>query len=92
MAEKMMEQSPQTQGSVTAVGKRLGTLTRMAEDLWTGNMRLVRRGLQRGLWKVEDWADEAALYIRRHPYRVLGLALGSGLAVGVFLGARLGRK
>jgi len=92
MAEKVMEQSPQTQTSVTAVGKRLGTLTRVAEDLWTGNMRVVRRGLQRGLWKIEDWADEAALYVRRHPYRVLGLALGSGLAIGVFLGARFGRK
>jgi|DewCreStandDraft_1066081.scaffolds.fasta_scaffold00010_108 ElaB/YqjD/DUF883 family membrane-anchored ribosome-binding protein len=92
MTEKVMEQSPQTHGSAIAVGKRLGALTRMAEDLWMGNMRLVKRGVQRGLWKLEDWTDEAALYIRRHPYRVLGLALGSGLAVGVFLGARFGRK
>lgn len=88
-----MEQSPHTQENVTTVvSKRLGTLARLAEDLWSGNMRLVKRGVQRGLWKVEDWADEAALYIRRHPYRVLGLALGSGLAIGAFLGARFARK
>ncbi len=92
MVEKAMEQSPQTHGRVIAVGKRLGALTRVAEDLWTGNRRLVKRGLQRGLWKIEDWADGAALYVRRHPYRVLGLVLGSGLALGVFLGARFGRK
>jgi ElaB/YqjD/DUF883 family membrane-anchored ribosome-binding protein len=92
MVEKVMEQSPQSQGRLTTVGQRLGELTHVAEDLWAGNMRLLKRGVQRGLWKVEDWADEAALYIRRHPYRVLGLALGSGVAVGVLLGIRFGRK
>jgi len=92
MVEKVMEQSPQSQGRLTTVGQRLGALTHVAEDLWAGNMRLLKRGVQRGLWKVEDWADEAALYIRRHPYRVLGLALGSGVAVGVLLGIRFGRK
>ncbi|GBC77452.1 hypothetical protein HRbin08_00930 [bacterium HR08] len=92
MTERTMEQAPQTQGRLTTMGKRLGALTSAAGDLWAGNMRLVKRGVQRGLWKVEDWADEAVLYIRRHPYRVLGLALGSGFAVGVLLGARFGRK
>jgi hypothetical protein len=92
MTEKVVEPSPHAHGRLTAVGKRLGALTGVAEDFWTGNMRWVKRGLQRGMWKVEDWADEAALYIRRHPYRVLGLALGSGFAVGVFLGARFSRK
>ncbi len=93
MTEKMMNQSPsQVQGRLTSAGKRFDAITHAVADLWMGNLRWVKRGVQRGLWKVEDWADEAALYIRRHPYRVLGLALGSGLAVGALLGARLGRK
>ena len=55
-------------------------------------LKRVRRG---GVEALEDFKEETAHYVKRQPFRAVGIAAGIGLLVGVVvggIGARLGRE
>jgi ElaB/YqjD/DUF883 family membrane-anchored ribosome-binding protein len=56
------------------------------------NVRVVRRAVVAGRHAVEDCAAETTLQVRRHPFMVVGLAVGIGSLFGCLVGFALGRR
>jgi ElaB/YqjD/DUF883 family membrane-anchored ribosome-binding protein len=72
--------------------------TSMARDVGEEGVhaarRVIKRVRRRGVEALEDFREEAAHYVKRQPFRAVGIAAGVGLLVGVVvggIGARLGR-
>jgi ElaB/YqjD/DUF883 family membrane-anchored ribosome-binding protein len=56
------------------------------------NVRDARRAVARGRRVAEDYVDEAALQVRRHPLSAVGIAVTAGILAGCVLGFALGRR
>lgn len=56
------------------------------------NVREARRAVARGRRAAEDYADEAALQVRRHPLSALGIAVTTGILAGCVMGFLMGRR
>ena len=63
-----------------------------ALEAFEENVRDVRRAVVAGRQAAEDYAAEATLQVRRHPFIALGLAVGIGSLVGCVVGFTLGRR
>jgi ElaB/YqjD/DUF883 family membrane-anchored ribosome-binding protein len=63
----------------------------LAEDLVDIGKRKAQRLVRRGYETGEDYLDESKRFIKHHPWRSMGFALGVGLSLG-FLGGFLSRR
>jgi len=63
----------------------------LAEDLVEIGKRKAQRLVRRGYETGEDYLDESKRYIKYHPWRSVGVALGLGLTLG-FLSGFLSRR
>jgi ElaB/YqjD/DUF883 family membrane-anchored ribosome-binding protein len=57
--------------------------------------RAIKRVRRRGVEALEDFKEEAEHYVKRQPFKAVGIAAAVGLLVGVVvggIGARLGRE
>lgn len=53
-----------------------------------------KRAIKRGAHDIADFKDEAAIRVKREPFKAVGLAFGVGIALGAivgFVGAKVGR-
>ena len=55
------------------------------------NVRDLRRAVVAGRHAAEDYAAEATIRVRRHPFVSLGIAVGVGTLFGCLIGFTLGR-
>ena len=60
----------------------------LAEDLVDIGKRKAQRLVRRGYEAGEDYLDESKRFIKHHPWRSVGVALGVGITLG-FLGGFL---
>jgi ElaB/YqjD/DUF883 family membrane-anchored ribosome-binding protein len=74
-------------------------VTSMARDAGEEGVHAAKRAIKharrRGVEALEDLKEEAAHYVKRQPFKALGLAFGVGLQLGLLMawvGGRLGRR
>lgn len=73
-------------------------LRSMARDAGEEGVHAARRAIRRarrGVEALEDFRDEAAHYVKRQPFKAVGIAAGVGLLAGVavtWIGRRVGRR
>ena len=48
--------------------------------------RAIRRVRRRGVEALEDFSEEAAHYVKRRPFRAVGIGVGTGLLMGAVVG------
>jgi ElaB/YqjD/DUF883 family membrane-anchored ribosome-binding protein len=58
----------------------------LAEDLLDIGKRKAQRAIRKGFHTGEDYLDEATYYIKRHPWKGLGIAAGVGAMAGLIFG------
>ncbi len=64
-------------------------LRSMARDAGEEGVHAAKRAIRRarrGVEALEDFRDDAAHYVKRQPFRAVGIAAGVGLLVGVVVG------
>jgi len=70
----------------------------IARDACEEGVHAAKRVVKRVKWgveRLEDMKDEAAHYVKRRPFRAVGIATGVGLVVGVaagWIGGRFERR
>jgi hypothetical protein len=58
-------------------------------------VRAAKRAFKQGVHDLEDWRDATALRVRHSPFKAVGLALGTGVALGaatVWIAGMLARQ
>lgn len=68
-----------------------GSMTALAQEAVTDGLDAAKRttrAIQRGIEKLED---EGHYYVRRHPLKTVGLAVGVGVCIGMATGWIAGR-
>jgi ElaB/YqjD/DUF883 family membrane-anchored ribosome-binding protein len=58
----------------------------LTEDLLYIGKRKAQRAIRKGFDTSEDYLDEARHYIKRHPWKGLGIAAGVGALAGLIFG------
>jgi ElaB/YqjD/DUF883 family membrane-anchored ribosome-binding protein len=48
--------------------------------------RAIRRVRRQGVEALEDFRENAAHYVKRQPFRAVGIAVGAGLLMGAVVG------
>ena len=72
-------------------------VTSMAKDAGEEGVHAVKRAMKRvrrGVETLEDMKDEAGHYVKRQPFKAVGVAAGVGLLLGVavgWIGGRFGQ-
>jgi ElaB/YqjD/DUF883 family membrane-anchored ribosome-binding protein len=74
-------------------------VTSMARDAGEEGVHAAKRAMRRirrhGVEALEDFKEDAAHYVKRQPFKAVGLAFGVGLQLGLLMawvGGRLGRR
>jgi ElaB/YqjD/DUF883 family membrane-anchored ribosome-binding protein len=79
--------------SAKEVGHSASALcARPAFDAIEDNVRKARRAVLHGRHATEDFATEAALTVRRHPFTAVGAAVMAGLVVSCVAGFSYGQR
>jgi ElaB/YqjD/DUF883 family membrane-anchored ribosome-binding protein len=73
---------------------RLGVFSKSLMEQWASptfesmkaHLRGARRKITAGRHAAEDFADDAALKVRRHPLRAVSAAMATGAVVGSLVG------
>jgi hypothetical protein len=79
---------------IVATAIRLGAISERLSAPWAWptlesmreNLRDARRKATAARHATEDFADDAALKVRRHPLRAMGVAMVTGAVVGSLVG------
>ena len=67
-------------------------MTSLGRDAAEEKIYTVRRAIRRGVGALHDAQDEAALDVKRQPFKSLALAFGAGLQLGVLIAWLTGRQ
>jgi ElaB/YqjD/DUF883 family membrane-anchored ribosome-binding protein len=71
----------------------------MARDAGEEGLHAAKRAIKRvrrhGVEALEDFREDAAHYVKRQPFRAVGIAVGAGLLMGAvvgWMGVRLAQR
>jgi ElaB/YqjD/DUF883 family membrane-anchored ribosome-binding protein len=69
----------------------LGSMARDAGEEGVYAAKRAMRRVQHGIDTLQDLSDDAAHYVKRQPFKAIGIALSVGVPIGILIGW-LGRR